>query len=63
MLKITKWLEGQMPSSKPSKKENNKPCLDTMQVEALKQLQEGRQFMTSAMDAICAKYHNEQKAR
>lgn len=61
MLKITKWLEGQMPSSNLAKKDSDPGSLDTMQSEALKQLQEGRKFMTSAMDAICAKYHNEQK--
>lgn len=62
MSKITKWLEQHMPSSKPIKREGDAGSLDTMQSEALKQLKEGRKFMTSAMDAICAKYHNEQKA-
>lgn len=61
MLKITKWLEDHMPSNKGSKCNNGKPCLDTMQNEAIQKLQEGRQFMTAAINAIGAKYHNETK--
>lgn len=61
MLKVAKWLEQQMPSVNKAKLNKEQPCLDTMQSEALDQLQKGRQFMVSAMDAICAKYHNEQK--
>lgn len=50
-----------MPSNKGSKCDNGKPCLDTMQNEAIQKLQEGRQFMTAAINAIGAKYHNETK--
>jgi hypothetical protein len=52
-----------MPSSKPSKKKDCDLSLDTMQNEAIKKLQQGREFMTSAIDAIGAKYsQNETKA-
>ena len=51
-----------MPSSKPSKKKDCEISLDSMQNEAIQKLQKGREFMTSAINAIGAKYQDETKA-
>lgn len=62
-MSITNFLESCMPSSKLSKKKDCGVSLDSKQNEAIQKLQEGREFMISAINAIGAKYnHNETKA-
>lgn len=59
---LISWIEAHILSSKPLKTAPDKPCLDTMQNEAIQKLKDGREFMMSAIDSISAKYHNENKA-
>lgn len=63
MLKITKWIETRLIGGHSlGKCVHDKPCLDTMQTEAIQKLKESRKFMIAAIDAISAKYQNETKA-
>lgn len=60
MSKITKWIESCIfNGAGTSNCSNGHVRLDTMQVEAIQKLKEGRQFMTDAVQAISAKYQNE----
>lgn len=63
MLRITKWIEDRLGEGHSAAKcAQDKPCLDTMQTEAIQKLKESRKFMVAAIDAISAKYQNETKA-
>jgi len=63
MLKVTKWIESHFDNLCGSDScVKDKPCLDTMQTEAIQKLKDGRQFMVAAIEAISTKYQNETKA-
>lgn len=60
MSKITKWIESCIfNGTKAANCSNGHVRLDTMQVDAIKNLKEARQFMTDSIQAISAKYQNE----